>query len=194
MNQAASSAAGRTARAQRPMGGVSVELAMGDTVSFGEPYGALWVIEAIDPPRFVRINPRPSLVGEACLHFEVSANEEHSSLTIAGLGGGALDLGERVHHYTLLTLARQRLQDAGRGFADEAQGWISSAQLAKMLGLDASHLNIQLYRVRTQLAAALGEAGVAPELVQRRRGELRLARLAFDIVRGGQAEGRYRPS
>ena len=202
VSSAASSAASRNARPARAMGRASVMLALGDTVSFAGANDALWRIEAGDPPRLVRVGARHdgragatacATVSEAALRFEVSANEEHSSLTITGLGGATLDLGERVHHYTLLTLARQRLQDARRGFGAEAQGWIGSAQLAKMLGLDLSHLNIQLYRVRTQLAAARG-GEVAPELVQRRRGELRLAPLAFEIVRGGRAEGRYRPS
>ena len=183
------------------MGRASVRLAMGDTISFGGAPDGLWRIDAIDPPRFVRVDVRTPVASAAsaasaklCLQFQVSANEEHCSLTISGAFGPALDLGERVHHYALLTLARRRLQDAGDGFADAAQGWTGAAQLATMLGIDPSHLNIQLYRARAQLAKALGKGPRVPELVERRRGELRLAGVAFDIVRGGRAEGAYQPS
>lgn len=125
----------------------------------------------------------------AALHFTVSLNEEHAFLRIALDRAGEIDLGERVHHYSLLILARQRLADAGRGLDPSSQGWTDAAQLSRMLGLEPAHLNIQLHRARAQVARALPDGLCLPELVERRRGELRLGALPFRIVRGSQLEG-----
>jgi hypothetical protein len=92
-----------------------------------------------------------------------------------------------------LTLARHRLEDARRGLAQDAQGWIETGALGRMLGIDPPHLNIQLHRARTQLASALPAGIVMPAVVERRRGELRLAALAFQVMRGAQIEGEWTP-
>jgi len=125
----------------------------------------------------------------AALHFTVSLNEEHTFLRVAWGRDREIDLGERVHHYSLLTLARQRLHDAGRGVDPSSQGWTEAAKLSRMLGVDPVHLNIQLHRARAQLARALPDGVRLPDLVERRRGELRLGALSFRIVRGSQLEG-----
>ncbi|RZT04562.1 hypothetical protein EV582_5453 [Duganella sp. BK701] len=125
----------------------------------------------------------------AALYFTVSLNEEHTFLRVAWDDDGEIDLGERVHHYSLLTLARRRLSDFRRGLDPSSQGWTDAAQLSRMLGLDPAHLNIQLHRARAQLARALPDGVRLPDLVERRRGELRLGALPFRIVRGSQLEG-----
>ena len=126
------------------------------------------------------------------LDFHVSLDEEHTRLTIVH-GGRATDLGERSHHYALLTLARLRAQDAQGGLDASAQGWVEHERLARMLGLEPSHLNIQLFRLRKQLAGALPRDARAPELVERRRGELRLAPLRFRVVRGTSLQAAFEP-
>ncbi len=131
---------------------------------------------------------------DTLLSFYVSLNEEHAFLKIALDERRELDLGERVHHYSLLTLARRRLADAGAGMDPSSQGWIEMTELSRMLGIDASHLNIQLYRARNQLARAMPPGCRPPILVERRRGELRLAGLPFRIVRGSGLEGGLDPA
>lgn len=106
-------------------------------------------------------------------------------------GGQTLDLVERSHHYCLLILARQRLGDAQRGIAASAQGWLERQQLARMLGLDLGNLNIQLHRLRQQIARALPAGMQLDEVVERRRGELRIGTLPFCIVRGATVEGEF---
>ena len=88
------------------------------------------------------------------LHFDVSLDEEHVFLSITQ-DQRRLDLGERVHHYALLTLARRRLADRASGIDPHSQGWIDTELLSKMLGLEAAHLNIQIFRMRRQIALAM---------------------------------------
>ncbi|MBB5606452.1 MULTISPECIES: hypothetical protein [unclassified Janthinobacterium] len=125
------------------------------------------------------------------LRLQVSLNEEHVYLNISLSGEQELDLGERSHHYCLLTLARQRLSDARRGIDVSGQGWLNRKELAHMLGLDPSHLNIQIHRLRQQIAEALPSGMQLDEVVERRRGELRFGALPFCIVRGSSIEGEY---
>ena len=126
------------------------------------------------------------------LSFTVSLDEEHVWLAI-GDAQQQLDLGERSHHYTLLTLARLRLADAKRQLDIRAQGWVELERLAKMLGIDPSHLNIQIFRLRKQLALALPCGSRLPELVERRRGSLRFGNMRFSIVRGVKLEANFDP-
>ena len=126
------------------------------------------------------------------LAFTVSLDEEHVWLAI-GDENQQLDLGERSHHYTLLTLARLRLADAKRRLDVHAQGWVELERLAKMLGIDPGHLNIQIFRLRKQLALALPCGSRLPDLVERRRGALRFGNMRFSIVRGVKLEANFDP-
>ncbi len=126
------------------------------------------------------------------LHFYVSLDEEHVCLEVQD-SNLTFDLGERSHHYALLILARMRLVDATRQLDGQAQGWVDMERLAKMLGLDPGHLNIQIFRVRKQLAMALPPGAPVPELVQRRRGALRYGDLPFRITRGASFEANFDP-
>lgn len=122
------------------------------------------------------------------LHFEIASNEEHARLRME-LGDRAIDLGERIHHYLLATLARLRLRDAARGFDPHAQGWVSTEALAHMLGVDPPYVNIQIFRAREQFAQALAPSAAATLPVERRRGEVRLAPCRFRVQRGATVEG-----
>ena len=127
------------------------------------------------------------------LVMRLSLDEEHARLEVKD-GATSTDLGERSHHYCLATLARRRMADQDEGREPGAQGWLGSAELARMLGVDPTHLNIQIFRAREQLMTAL--PGVAPlsRLIERRRGELRIGDLPFEIYRGDRLECRYRPT
>jgi hypothetical protein len=126
------------------------------------------------------------------LVLRLSLDEEHASLEVKD-GAARADLGERTHHYCLATLARRRMADQERGLEPGAQGWLGSAELSRMLGLEPAHLNIQIFRAREQLMTALPGVGALSRLVERRRGELRLGDLPFEVYRGDRLECRYRP-
>ncbi len=108
------------------------------------------------------------------INFEVSQNEEHVSLSIA-LDNQLINLGHRTHHYLLLLLARQRLADNDAGLDDNEKGWVDREILSKNLGMDESHINIQIYRLRKQMTKAIPSFPVLLQIIQRRRGELRFA-------------------
>ena len=129
----------------------------------------------------------------AALQFHVSLNEEHVFLRLVPARGATIDLGERVHHYCLLTLARQRLHDARLGADVSSQGWLAVEALARMLGLEQTHLNIQIYRARQHVGAALPSELLGDALLERRRGEVRFGALPFRIVRGTILEGEIFP-
>ena len=129
----------------------------------------------------------------SAFHFYISQDEEHVSIKIMN-AGTTLDLGERAHHYLLATLARKRLDDANRGFDPASQGWIDTERLSRMLGFDASHLNIQIFRMRSQLAKVLPTEIPPPDVIERRRGEVRFASFKFQIVHGSSLEGEFSPA
>ncbi|MBT0569632.1 FHA domain-containing protein [Curvibacter sp. CHRR-16] len=132
------------------------------------------------------------------LHFHISQNEEHVTLNLQ-LGSQRIGLGERIHHYALVTLVRQRLQDMQRGIDHHSQGWLPLETLAGMLGIDTAYVNIQIFRARQQIAEALAETFAVhlsglPPLVERRRGEVRFGTYACTIQKGSQEEGRLLPA
>lgn len=126
--------------------------------------------------------------GQVRIDFAVSQNEEHVRLQVAS-PHAAVTLGERAHHYSLLVLARLRLRDAGRGLDPSSQGWIETDMLAASLGLDVAHLNIHIFRARSQLRRAAAQLGATVEPVERRRCELRFGSYSFHITRGSHSEG-----
>lgn len=136
----------------------------------------------------------PARVEEICLNFQVSLNEEHAFLSILHGARTEIDLGERAHHYSLLTLARHRLDDAKNGLDPSSQGWIELAQLSRLLGIEPEHLNIQIFRARAQIIHALPQVAQLPSIIERRRGELRFGAHRFRIVRGSEVEGEYLPT
>src|SRR5471030_900720 len=125
-------------------------------------------------------------------NFAVSQNEEHVELSII-TDQGQVDLGERSHHYGLLTLARQRLLDAQRGFDSYSQGWLGTEQLADMLRIDPKHLNMQMHRARHQISEAFCPGRPPVNVIERRRGELRFGSFLFQIKRGAQLEALFDP-
>lgn len=87
------------------------------------------------------------------LEFGVSADEEHVELTLSS-GGSSISLGSRAHNYVLLLLARQRLADREAGIPDPACGWVYRDDLLNALKVDRERLNIDIFRIRRQFAAA----------------------------------------
>jgi len=137
-------------------------------------------------PALAVVRPRTAL------HFHVSLDEEHVHLAVHE-ADQKFDLGERTHHYALLTLARLRWADAQRHLDSQAHGWVDLDRLAKMLGVEPGHLNIQVFRMRKQLAMAMPGDSHVPELIERRRGSLRFGSLRFCITRGSELEVDFDP-
>lgn len=111
-------------------------------------------------------------INELVFDFHVSTDEESVHLQ-ARNRHQTVDLGTHSFHYTMLTLARLRLHDAHQGTAQEGEhGWISAKQLARDLRIDENKLNVDIFRMRKQLARA-GIIG-AQRIIQRQRGTKKL--------------------
>lgn len=126
----------------------------------------------------------PRTLQRMTARFQVSRDEEYIELDLQA-EDGLVALGARSHHYMLLLLARRRQADRDNpdlGVTEE--GWLYTDELCDMLGCDAKHLNIQVFRVRQQLA----QAGIdnAAEIIERRPStrslRLGLDRLVFETV------------
>lgn len=132
---------------------------------------------------------RPSITSldELTFLFQTSLDEESTQVFMQS-DEQNIDFLVRSHHYLTLTLARQRVKDMQAGVADSEQGWLYAEMLAKDLGLDASHLNIQIYRIRKQLVDALNNSCESSNIIERNGGKLRLASKNFCIIKGDKLE------
>lgn len=107
------------------------------------------------------------------VYFNVSQNEEHVSLSVK-VGAQVFDLGERSHHYLLLLLARQRLSDKAAGISESERGWVGKEALIKALGMEETHINIQIYRLRKQIVDTLPQHLLLSHMIEKRRGYVRI--------------------
>ncbi|KVL98249.1 FHA domain-containing protein [Burkholderia stagnalis] len=155
----------------------------GDEVSTGELTWRLALVRS--GSTMMLASPADPAAPAQLLEFRVSQNEEHVRMLLH-IRGGVVDLGERAHHYSLVTLARARSADMQAGYDAATQGWVELDRLARMLGIDASHVNVQIHRARAQFAALPGLD--ASQLVERRRGSVRFGDFPFRVMRGEHLE------
>ena len=133
------------------------------------------------------LRPSVTSLNELTFLFQTSLDEESTHIFMQS-GEQKLDLLVRNHHYLTLCLARQRAKDADAGLANSEQGWVYSELLAKGLGVDASHLNILIYRIRKQFVEALNNTCETSNIIERSVGKIRLASTCFCIVKGDKVE------
>ncbi|VUD67496.1 hypothetical protein TDB9533_03822 [Thalassocella blandensis] len=147
-----------------------VVLKHGEMMKIGDRF---W--QAFFPPELALTKDRNRQQGlaDVSFHFDVSLDEEVIGLQVKSKDG-EIDLGQRVYFYLLLYLARKKQEDARQAYAEKEQGWVRNEILTRELGLDDSHLNIQIYRIRQQCSAALSAVADIDGFLQRRRGSLRL--------------------
>jgi len=104
--------------------------------------------------------------GAPVIKFRVSRDEEHVDLWLRG-PATYVQIPPRAHHYTLVTLARQRLADRAAGVAEPDAGWMATHDLCRQLRLQRGAVYTHLYRARKQLIEA-GYPAVAERLVEHR--------------------------
>ena len=95
-----------------------------------------------------------------------------------------IDLGERTHHYLLLILARKRMEDQQSLAEENEHGWMDKLLICQQIGLDENHLNIHIYRFRKQLIKARPITMQLMQIIERRRGEIRLGLDTINITGG----------
>lgn len=123
----------------------------------------------------------------AMIKFYLSLDEEHCTVEIS-TPGKKYNLASHSHHLLTLMLARYRAEDRKRNLPVEEQGWVYLEQLSKDIGLEERHINIQVHRVRKQLADTITANIHITDLIERRRGQLRFASPQFQIHKGGDLE------
>lgn len=133
------------------------------------------------------LRPSVTSLDELTFLFQTSLDEESTHVVMQS-GEEHIDLLTRSHHYLTLCLARQRAKDMQAGLDDSEQGWVYAELLAKDLGFDASHLNIQIYRMRKQFVDALNNTCESSNIIERSAGKLRLASKFFCIKKGDKVE------
>lgn len=131
------------------------------------------------------------VVSEAYLQFTLSPDEERINVRICS-PGWQMDLGERVHNYLLLSLARKKLADGAEGYASPDQGWILMEDLIADMSkeflkeVDAYQVNLQIHRLRKQLLQLEPYGYLFSNMVERRKGELRFVHPFFEIVKDSE--------
>jgi len=122
--------------------------------------------------------------GDPLLSFRVSRDEEHVEWQIRR-GPESVTIPSRAHHYTLVTLARQRLADRSSGIAEPDAGWLATPALCRQLRLQRGAVYTHLYRARKQLVD-VGLPEVAERLVEHRTEatQLRLGLSRVEVADG----------
>ena len=115
--------------------------------------------------------------------FNLSLDEESTQLELIS-SQQKFDLAVRNHHYLLAHLARRRAADTARGLDNKSQGWVYTDQLASELGLDATHMNIYIFRLRKQIADCVPTVVGLQYLLERRGGKIRFGCEKFKIYKG----------
>ena len=105
--------------------------------------------------------------------FRVSQNEEHVGITI-DIDGQAFDLEDRTHHYLVLLVARKYLEDKQQNIPDSEAGWLDKSLLIKQTRMEETHINTQFFRFKKQLHNALKGSKLDINVIERRRGEIRV--------------------
>ncbi|MGE0790852.1 MAG: FHA domain-containing protein [Sandaracinaceae bacterium] len=167
--------------------GVARVLADQQVVQVGE---RAWLVElpsvsgAQDVPATQRVTAGALTLETCALTFRVSPDEEYVEVRLER-DGETVELPPRSFHYTLLTLARRRIEDALAVDVPESEhGWVYAETLAEELGMTRGKLNLDVCRAR-QLFASVGVEG-AGRLIARRAtsGQLRLgiARVTVEAI------------
>lgn len=128
----------------------------GEVVSVADRHWVLHLPVVMDATE--QSDERPRHLSRLRWHFAVSGDEEFVRVTVQD-GEEEIPLGSRAHHYMLLTLARQRIEDG--------DGWVYADDLCRMLGVEESHLNVKIFRAREEL----GKVNVidAASIIERRK-------------------------
>ncbi|WP_071871814.1 hypothetical protein [Atopomonas hussainii] len=124
--------------------------------------------------------------------FQVSADDWHVRLSIE-LQEQRIDLGERVHHYVLLLLARAYCQQwqcyAERDPDPLSLGWVEREALHKMLGDSETQFNVKVFRAVKQISCTLAKAGLEGfKPILTRVGSMRWACSDFTIFKDSTLE------
>lgn len=130
--------------------------------------------------------------------FRVSSDDWHVRLCIE-VGDTELDLGERVHHYLLLLLAREYCQQQQTQIQRKdlhpseidplSLGWLEREELHRMIGDNEAQFNVKLCRAVKQIGHALQSVGLDSfKAISTRVGSIRLDVANFLIFKDSKLQ------
>ncbi len=128
----------------------------------------------------------------------LSPDEERIAIEIRD-GDWIMDMGERVHNYLLLLLARKRLADQKAGFHDRDQGWMDVETVVSDMSkefqktMDEYQINLQIFRIRKQLLNLKPFGYLFSNVIERRKGEMRFAQPYIQIWKEGEVLDGFTP-
>lgn len=131
---------------------------------------------------------------EVSLRFDVSANDWHVRMLIT-VGDREEDLGERVHHYFLLLLAREYCEQYKQLKSRAAEvdpllvGWVEREWLHQAIGDNEAQFNVKLCRAKKQVEQAVHRMGIPGySLLNTRPGAVRLNCGSIRVYQGSRVE------
>lgn len=139
------------------------EVADQETITVGSRRFRLYLPTSTEPT----VGPERPLE----LVFQVSPDEEQVEVEVTA-GSRTARFGRRSHHYLLLTLARLRLAQPNRSVGE--RGWVQRDELARMLRVDRTTVNVQVHRIRQDLGHHHLEGAGSVLEVRVRTGQIRV--------------------
>lgn len=162
-----------------------VTLEDGHQITIGEQLWQFFQAEMTSQENTLNLNPTP--INDLQFIFNLSLDEEQTELKIRQ-HNTLIDLDVRSHHYLTVLLARNKLADIKNKFEKDVQGWVQVKKLARDLGINECHVNIQIHRARKQFMESFNNTLSADVLIERKRGKVRFGGKCFTIVKGPNCE------
>lgn len=138
--------------------------------------------------------PEVELSNNIAIRFDVSANDWHVKMQLM-VNGVIEELGERVHHYVLLLLAREYYQQyqtmlTRDGHVDPLLvGWVEREALHQMIGDNEAQFNVKLCRAKKHIIGAAEKLGyIEYQPLSTRQGAIRLNCGNVTVVQGSKIE------
>lgn len=165
----------------------SKKVELGDIVSFSNKQWQLFLPD--DAMATKDLHDKSYPLNQFQLTFKVSMDEEHIEL-LASRDDEKFSFENKTHHYLLLHLARKMIKDFHSGLSPEDCGWLDNSLLSRELGLDNTHINILIFRIRKHFSKTLVAASNPENIIERRSGSTRISKYAehITIIKGGSVE------
>jgi pSer/pThr/pTyr-binding forkhead associated (FHA) protein len=163
--------------------GVAYAVSDLDIVNFS---GKSWQLKLNSPTENTAHLAKPKLLAHQIKYrFNLSQDEETTELTITA-NDEEFYLSDRAHHYLVLSLARDRDEDAKKGIDEYNQGWRLRETIAKDLGEDMPFVNTHVFRAKRQLVSTLNDVCDGDVLIEKKGNKIRFAGSSYRIYQGNK--------
>ncbi len=145
-----------------------------------------WQLKLNSPTENTAQLAKPKLLAHQIKYrFNLSQDEETTELTITA-NDEEFYLSDRAHHYLVLSLARDRDEDARKGIDEYNQGWRLRETIAKDLGEDMPFVNTHVFRAKRQFVSTLNDTCDGDVLIEKKGNKIRFAGSSYRIYQGNK--------